>query len=64
MFGDFDLIFKLIGALGLIYFLCLCHKMAEGHIEFTCPYVCVFSFVYLCVPESCLTHNFILHYGI
>ena len=46
------------------YFLCPHHKMAEGQIEFTMSArarVCVFSFVRLCVPESCPTHNFIVH---
>ena len=37
------------------------HKMAEGHIEFTLSArVCV----YVCVPDSCPTHNFIVHGGI
>ena len=31
------------------------HKIAERHIEFT---LCV------CVPDSCPTHNFIVHGGI
>ena len=39
--------------------------MAEGYIEFTqsvcvCECVCVL----LCVPDSCPTHNFIMHDGI
>ena len=37
-------------------FLCPRHKMAEGHIEFTLS-ACV------CVPDSCPTHNFIVHGG-
>ena len=42
-------------------------KMAEGHIEFTlsvCARACVFFLVRLYVPESCPTHNFIVHGGI
>ena len=36
--------------------------MAEGHIEFTLS-GCVCGMC-VCVPDSCLTHNFILHGGI
>ena len=41
------------------------HDMAEGHIEFTCPYVCVYyASVHLCAPKSCPAHNFVLKDGI
>ena len=43
--------------------LCPHHEMAEGHIEFTlCMCVCIC--VFLCVPESCPSHNLAAHDGI
>ena len=50
---------SIIAAGGTFIFLCLRHGMVKGHIEFTLS-ICVFSFVCLRYPESCLAYNIIL----